>query len=102
MFSPEGPSWREPERVRAYLEGKGFVDARIEVEERKSELENYRVFVGMFPGSLGMVVNHCWTEEERGEWKGRAKGYAEEFLRERYGEFPSPKLGSDLSRRWTH
>ncbi|RMZ78318.1 hypothetical protein DV737_g3939, partial [Chaetothyriales sp. CBS 132003] len=85
-FAVDGHTWRDPDMVKRILEESGFVDVKTTYVSGTSELENYREWVSMLPGSVAMVFNQCWTAAERQAWKDEAEGWIEEWTKNKYGE----------------
>ena len=84
-FSTTEEIWHEPEAVKKHLVSHGFVDVNV---QSKSITTNFTIdeFVGIMPGTVGMITGRCFTPEQREKYKLLAEQTAETYTRKKYGK----------------
>ncbi|KAK5053238.1 hypothetical protein LTR84_002212 [Exophiala bonariae] len=79
--------WNEPAWIKETLDKVGFVDIEIvscpvyHVESNATE-----TFQILLPGTVGMIINTMWTQEQRDEMGQKAKDVSVRYIQEKYGD----------------
>lgn len=78
--------WYEASFVTEKLTALGFVDVKVEVVRRTSQIKNAVEFVEVFPSMAQLIMDRFWSEEEKRRCGSLIKGALLEYLKGKYGD----------------
>lgn len=78
--------WFEASFVKQKFTALGFVDVKVEVVRRTSQIKNAAEFVEIFSTMAQFIMERFWSEEEKLRCGSLIKGALLEYLTSKYGD----------------